>query len=177
MAKFLHIFPSSRSWVKYCFYQYCTNFALITYWCFSQVFSARMSQAAFYKNQAFQTMKTVTYWWHPGVSNVPRKATCDPAVFCEPLELTRTMSNVHPRVLRFLSWWSSRALTQHSVTHTKNFSTRARPAPARKAVQVNPPRTGLYYTYSNVLEWLDSMLSKWSEGNCFKEAKCDFVQN
>jgi len=32
--------------------------------------------------------------------------------------------------LRFLSWLSSRALAHYSVTRTKNFSTRARPAPA-----------------------------------------------
>ena len=40
--------------------------------------------------------------------------------------LANNSSTVHPRVLRFLSWLSSRALAQHWVTRTKNFSTRAR---------------------------------------------------
>ena len=44
--------------------------------------------------------------------------------------LANNFSTIHPRVLRFLSWLSSRALAQHSVTRTNNFSTRARPAPA-----------------------------------------------
>ena len=65
--------------------------------------------------------------------------------------LANNSNTVHLCVLRFLSWLSSRALAQHSVTRTKNFSTRARPAPAasttrpaRKAVRVphfpHPPR-------------------------------------
>ena len=37
---------------------------------------------------------------------------------------------LHPRVWRFLSWLSSCALAQHSVTRTKNFSSRPRPAPS-----------------------------------------------
>jgi len=45
-------------------------------------------------------------------------------------------TSVHPRFLRFLSWLSSCALAQHSFTRTKNFSSRARPAAARKAVRV-----------------------------------------
>jgi len=62
--------------------------------------------------------------------------------------LANNSSTVHPRVLRFLSWLCSCALPQHSVTRKKNFSTRARPAPARIAVRVNPPRAGLY-----LLDW------------------------
>ena len=50
-------------------------------------------------------------------------------------------STVHPRVLRFLSRLSSRALAQHSVTRTKNFSTRARPAPAATKYNPHPPRS------------------------------------
>jgi len=44
----------------------------------------------------------------------------------------------HQRVLRFFSWLSSCALAQHSVTRTKDFSTRARPAPAPQQLQPAP---------------------------------------
>ena len=44
--------------------------------------------------------------------------------------LANNSSTVLPGVFRLLSLLSSRALAQHSVTRTKNFSTRARPAPA-----------------------------------------------
>ena len=47
-------------------------------------------------------------------------------------------TSVYPRVLRFLSWLSSCALAQQSVTHTKNFLSRARPAPATSST---PTRT------------------------------------
>jgi len=52
--------------------------------------------------------------------------------------LTNNYSAVHPRVLRILSWSSSRALAQHSVIRTKNFSTRARPAPAASTTRTRP---------------------------------------
>jgi len=42
-------------------------------------------------------------------------------------------TSVHPRVLRFVSWLSSCALTQHSVTHTKNFSSRPAASSTRPA--------------------------------------------
>ena len=53
--------------------------------------------------------------------------------------LANNSSTVHPSVLRFLSWLSSCALAQHSVTRTKNFSTRARPAPAASTTRTRPP--------------------------------------
>ena len=59
---------------------------------------------------------------------------------CRPTVLNAMLANnsstVHPRVLRFLSGLSSRALAQHSVTRTKNFSTR--PAPAASTTRTAP---------------------------------------
>ena len=53
---------------------------------------------------------------------------------CRPTVLSAMLANisstVHPRALWFLSWLSSCALAQYSVTHTKNFSTLAHPTPS-----------------------------------------------
>ena len=52
--------------------------------------------------------------------------------------LANNSNTVHPRVLRFLSWLSLCALAQHWVTRTKNFLTRACPAPAPSTTCTRP---------------------------------------
>ena len=68
--------------------------------------------------------------------------------------LVNNSSSVHPSVLRFLGWLSSRALPQHSVTRSKNFLTRACPAPSTTRTRPTASSTRTCPTPARKVVWV-----------------------
>ena len=81
----------------------------------------------------YRSGRTTLGWESPESS----QHTCTP--WCAPVP-ARHVVFWDSRVLRFLSWLSSCTLAQHSFTRTKNFSSRARPAPAASSTCARPPQ-------------------------------------